>query len=256
MTKYEFLGDLSRLLSDLSEEERNEALQYYEDYFADAGREQEQAIIQELESPEKVAAKIRQTEAENLQYGEPGQMKDAAYPEVVDGSYRNADSDTGEWGSGEGNGQTEGFQKNGNSDQSASKESNSTTSVDRSNLILKWILVAILAIIIIPVVVPVIAGCAITILVLILTLFLTLFGTGIGLGVGGVVSMLIGLYHAITANVADAVVDIGAGFVMLPIGIILCYLGGLLLIKLTPGVWKLCEKLWDGICGIAQKIFH
>lgn len=256
MTKYEFLGDLSRLLSDLSEEERNEALQYYEDYFADAGREQEQAIIQELESPEKVAAKIRETEAENLQYGESGQMKDAAYPEVVDGSYRDADSGTGEWESGEGNGQTEGFQKKGNGGQSASAASKSTTSEERSNLILKWILVAILAIIIIPVVVPVIAGCVITVLVLILTLFLTFFGTGIGLGVGGVVSMLVGLYHAITANVADAIVGIGAGFVMLPIGIVLCYLGGLLLLKLMPGVWKLCEKLWDGICGIAQKVFH
>lgn len=247
MTKYEFLGDLSRLLSDLSEEERNEALQYYEDYFADAGREQEQAVIQELESPEKVAAKIRETEAENLQYGEPGQMKDAAYPEVVDGNYRSADSSAGEWGSGEG--QTEGFQKNNG-------KSKGTTPVDNSNQILKWILIVILAVIIVPVVVPVIGACVITIVVLILTLFLALFGTGIGLGIGGVVSMLIGLYHAITANVADAVVGIGAGFVMLPIGIILCYLGVLLLIKLAPGVWKLCEKLWSGICSLAQKIFH
>lgn len=251
MTKYEFLGDLSRLLSDLSEEERNEALQYYEDYFADAGREQEQAIIQELESPEKVAAKIRETEAENLQYGEPGQMKDAKYPDVVDGTYRDAGSNAGE-----GNGQTEGFQKKGNGGQNASAASKSTTSEERSNLILKWILVAILAIIIIPVVVPVIAGCVITILVLILTLFLTFFGTGIGLGIAGVASMLVGLYHAITVNVADAIVGIGAGLVMLPIGIILCYLGGLLLLKLMPGVWKLCEKLWDGICGMAQKVFH
>ena len=37
MTKYEFLGDLSRLLADLPEEERKQALHYYEDYFADAG---------------------------------------------------------------------------------------------------------------------------------------------------------------------------------------------------------------------------
>ena len=247
MTKYEFLGDLSRLLSDLSEEERNEALQYYEDYFADAGREQEQAVIQELESPEKVAAKIRETEAENLQYGEPGQMKDAAYPEVVDGNYRNADSGAGEWGSGEG--QTEGFQNH-------NEKSTGTTPVDNSNQILKWILVIILAVFIVPVVVPVVGACVITIVVLILTLFLALFGTGIGLGIGGVISMLIGLYHAITANVADAVVGIGAGFVMLPIGIILCYLGILLLLKLTPGIWKLCEKLWGGICNLAQKIFH
>lgn len=252
MTKYEFLGDLSRLLSDLSEEERNEALQYYEDYFTDAGREQEQAVIQELESPEKVAAKIRETETEQVQYGKPGQMKDAAYPEVMD---RN-NQDAGKRGSGEGFGQTGGFQQeNGYTGSNASGTSASTSSADRTNQILRWILIIVVAIIAIPVVVPVIGSFLITAVVLLFTLFIALFGTGIGLGIGGVVSMFIGLYHAITANIADAVLGIGAGLVMLPIGIILCYLGILILIKLSPGIWQLCQKLWAEICSIAQKIF-
>lgn len=252
MTKYEFLGDLSRLLSDLSEEERNEALQYYEDYFTDAGREQEQAVIQELESPEKVAAKIRETETEQVQYGEPGQMKDAAYPEVV-GHSAETDQEAGKWGNGEGFGETEEFHKEYR--HTGSSASSSTTSGDNTNQILKWILIIVVAIIAVPVIVPVFGGILITIVVLLFTLFIALFGTGIGLGIGGVISMFIGLYHAITANVADAVVGIGAGLVMLPIGIILCYLGGLILIKLSPGIWKLCQSLWSGICNIAQKIF-
>ncbi len=246
MTKYEFLGDLSRLLSDLSEEERNEALQYYEDYFADAGREQEQAVIEELESPEKVAAKIRATEEENLQYGESGQMRDGAYPEVIDGTYQEKDPNGKR---GEGSGQKEGEWQGG------SGSSASTTSADRSNQILKWILIIVLAIIAVPVVVPVIGGLLITAVVLLFAVFMALFGTGIGLGIGGVVSIFIGLYHVITANVADAIVGIGAGFIMLPIGMILCYLGGVLFIKLLPGFWHLCEKLWEGICGIAGKLF-
>lgn len=58
MTKYEFLGDLSRLLSDIPKEEREQALSYYEDYFADAGKENEEAILEELGTPQEVAKQI------------------------------------------------------------------------------------------------------------------------------------------------------------------------------------------------------
>lgn len=60
MNRQEFLERLRILLGDLSEEEREEAVQYYEDYFADAGPEMEEQIIKELGSPEKVALMIRE----------------------------------------------------------------------------------------------------------------------------------------------------------------------------------------------------
>ena len=55
MTRVEFMNELRALLWDLSVEEREEALQYYNDYFDDAGAENEADIIKELESPRKVA---------------------------------------------------------------------------------------------------------------------------------------------------------------------------------------------------------
>lgn len=55
-----FLEELKFLLSDLPEEEREEALDFYRCYFEDAGPENESRIISELESPEKVAYAIRQ----------------------------------------------------------------------------------------------------------------------------------------------------------------------------------------------------
>lgn len=55
----EFLAELERLLADLPEEERQAAIQYYEDYLQDAGEENEQEVIRELGAPEKVAATIR-----------------------------------------------------------------------------------------------------------------------------------------------------------------------------------------------------
>ena len=59
MRRTEFLAELERLLADLPEEERQAAIQYYEDYLQDAGEENEQEVIRELGGPEKVAATIR-----------------------------------------------------------------------------------------------------------------------------------------------------------------------------------------------------
>ena len=59
MNRIEFMDQLKDLLREISAEEREEALQYYEDYFADAGEEHEAEVIRELGSPQKVAATIK-----------------------------------------------------------------------------------------------------------------------------------------------------------------------------------------------------
>lgn len=59
MNKTEFMSQLERLLQNISVQERQEALQYYEDYFADAGPENEQAVIEALGNPARVAENIR-----------------------------------------------------------------------------------------------------------------------------------------------------------------------------------------------------
>lgn len=45
MGRWEFMRKLEELLSDISPSEREEALQYYNDYFNDAGRENEKEVI-------------------------------------------------------------------------------------------------------------------------------------------------------------------------------------------------------------------
>jgi uncharacterized membrane protein len=59
MTRLEFMKELESLLPDIPLDERNEALAYYNGYFDDAGEEQEEEIVKELGSPEKVAAIIK-----------------------------------------------------------------------------------------------------------------------------------------------------------------------------------------------------
>ena len=59
MNRIEFMTELASLLQDIPAEERRDAMQYYNDYFDDAGEDQEQQVIDELESPQKVAEKIK-----------------------------------------------------------------------------------------------------------------------------------------------------------------------------------------------------
>ena len=60
MDRAQFMKQLERLLSDISEAEKQEALAYYNSYFDEAGPENEASVIRELGSPGKVAAKFSQ----------------------------------------------------------------------------------------------------------------------------------------------------------------------------------------------------
>ncbi len=59
MNRQEFIAQLEYLLSDLSESDRLDAIAYYNDYFDDAGIENEERVIAELGSPGRVAAIIK-----------------------------------------------------------------------------------------------------------------------------------------------------------------------------------------------------
>ena len=58
MNKQEYLSELEAHLASLSEEERNDALRFYEEYFEDAGPENEQQVISELGKPFALAKSI------------------------------------------------------------------------------------------------------------------------------------------------------------------------------------------------------
>ena len=59
MTRNDFMNKLKSLLQEMPESEREEALQYYNDYFDDAGIDNEQEVLESLGSPEQVAASIK-----------------------------------------------------------------------------------------------------------------------------------------------------------------------------------------------------
>ena len=59
MNRTEYMRQLESLLQNISATEREEALQYYNEYFNDAGPENEQNVIEALGNPVKVAENIK-----------------------------------------------------------------------------------------------------------------------------------------------------------------------------------------------------
>lgn len=76
MNRLEFMQKLESLLSDISQGEREEALQYYNDYLNDAGVENEQEVLDSLGTPEKLANTIREGLSDN---GSDGEFTETGY---------------------------------------------------------------------------------------------------------------------------------------------------------------------------------
>ena len=105
MNRTEYMRELDALLHGISKEEREEAMQYYNDYFDDAGSENEEKVIEELGSPVKLAETIRAgingntDEAESYgEYGERGyqdrRFDSSEYPAGRDDYYKDSYSET------------------------------------------------------------------------------------------------------------------------------------------------------------------
>lgn len=77
MNRAEFLKQLEYLLQDMPEDEREDAVAYYRDYFEEAGPDQEAAVLRELGSPERIAAMIRADWNGQLKGG--GEFTDSGY---------------------------------------------------------------------------------------------------------------------------------------------------------------------------------
>ena len=82
MSRTEFMRQLESLLQNISATEREEALQYYNEYFNDAGPENEQNVIEALGNPMKVAENIKKDIFGNG-YGENSYQKINAETKAV-----------------------------------------------------------------------------------------------------------------------------------------------------------------------------
>ncbi len=77
MSKDDFMKKLEYLLSDIPEEDKADAIEYYRDYLEEAGTENEEKVIHDFGSPERIASIIRSEISGNLDEG--GGFTDKGY---------------------------------------------------------------------------------------------------------------------------------------------------------------------------------
>lgn len=223
MSRAEFMEKLRALLADVEENEREEALNYYEDYFDDAGVENEQEVIDSLGSPEKVAKTIK--DGLNDSHGETGEFSETGFSGY-------GDSVKNEVGQREVQGRRKLFDR--------------IRGLGTSGMIL----VLILAIFALPILGPV--------LITIMSVLFAVLGTaaallftgaivGVALVIAGV-AVFAAAFPAFVVSPAAGILTLGLSLLLAGIGILLTILGIWL-------VWKLIPPIIRWIVRSLQRIF-
>ena len=213
MNRNEFLSSLSRLLEDLPENERLEALQYYNDYLDDAGAENEQEVLEALGTPQKLAESIREGLGDGgRQYreGQPAERGSAAYDENR--------------------------KKNGRQNRTKKNSRMSTGMI---------IFIVICCVCAAPVLVPVVFAVAVTAAALLFAAVVTaaaLLAAGSVCIVAGIIALAVAVIKLFAAP-AGAMVAIGIGLMIIGGGLLLVLGMGWLIGNALPAVFKGCVAL-------------
>lgn len=238
MNRIEYMRELGTLLQGMPKEEREEALQYYNDYFDDAGSENEEKIIRELGSPKKLA--------ETILAGVGGETADSeAYGEYGERGYRDSRFDTsdapvrrdGFYGN-------ENTQEDGKAYSYAGNEAYTYSYTGNKNqkksTVWKVILIICILVIGVPIVIPVAGGllmAAVGILIgIVAALAAVVFG-GVAVAIAGIVVGVFGvieLFHFPVIGIGM----IGGGCLMLAAGAVLTVLIAWICIKLIPPMFR------------------
>lgn len=223
MNRVDFIKKLESLLADIPDSEREEVLQYYNDYLNDAGVENEEAVVESIGTPEQVAASIKA----GLSGGEDGEFTENGYKAFEEDS-KNV---IAEWQSVK----QEDTQENTEND---TKKISGLPAVKRKISPALLILIIIVCIISAPAVISVVAG----VLAAVFGIVISILAVAIAL-VAAVVALAIGL---LVSGIAIVGVGIGKIFVE-PLG------GGLLLAAglLCTGLGLLFTALMVWLIGKA-----
>lgn len=212
MNRAEFMKKLCTLLSDVEANEKEEALEFYEHYFEDAGEENEQEVIASLGSPEKVAQTIKDG------------LKD------IDGM-QGEFTENGYSGYGENIKEEVGYPKK--SEKAGKKSGNG-----------KMILLLILAIFALPVLGPIIMGIVSALLGILAAAVAIVFAVavvGIALLVVGASIFAIAIGKLFFVPIAGVIL-LGASLLLIGIGILAMVLGIWIVTKVVPSVIRLIVK--------------
>ena len=242
MSRIEFMQELERLLADISAAEREEALQYYNDYLNDAGVENEEEVIASWGTPEKVAATIKA----GLSGGEEGAFTENGYQDYEE----EAKNSVTEW---------KNYDKSENHAGETREENHQTVpnppAVKRKRSTAEWIAIILICLILSPVILTFGFGFLVTAFGLLIAVLAVIFSLVVTVGVLAFALLVTG------------VVLIGIGFAKMfvsPLGGTLLLAGGALsagvsLIFVALTVWvvgKAVPAVIRFIVGIFTHLFQ
>lgn len=210
MNRQEFLRQLESLLYAIPANERADALAYYNDYFDEAGIENEQNVIQELGSPQKVAQSI----IENFRSSGYEQTYENTNGQYSQNTYQNY--------------------------HHTEKKKLKTWQI---------VLLIVLAIIGSPIWIGLATGLFGVVIGIIASVFATivsLFGSGLGLMFGGIIVAGVGVL-GVMVRPLEGVTSMGVGLILTAIGILLLLLSVLITFAWLPKLVKIIVKWVKGL---------
>lgn len=217
MNRIDFMAQLKRLLSDIPESDRNDAIAYYNDYFDEAGAENEAQVIQELGNPGKVAgmirASLRNTESK-------GEYTEGGYQEAGAGANRQMPAE-----------------------RYAGRQPRRGGS--------KMVLIIILAIFASPLILGLgggVFGLVFGLFAGLIGIIVGLFGAVIGGAIGGIVAIVAGFIEMFT-NPATGLLMVGSGLISLAVTMAILCLAIWLGFRIAP-------KIFRAVMNFISRIFH
>ncbi len=250
MNRIEFMTELAALLQDVPAEERRDAMKYYNDYFDDAGEENEQRVIEELESPAKIAATIK------ADLG--GSTKE--YGEFTEKGYTDSRFDYKEMPAGRVNlrkdqqgssHQNRGHEYQGNGYQGNNYQYQSTGEQPRTSNALKIFLIILLVVVGAPIIIPV----AIAIIAVIFAMGITLFALFAGLVIASVAVAFAGVCVFI-AGIVNLIPEIAIGLALIGTGLILAVLGTIGTVVSVRICWIVLPGIIRGFIWLCRRPFQ
>lgn len=229
MNRFEYMTKLASVLQDISEEDRRDAMEYYNAYFDEAGSENEQKVIEELGDPVKLAEQIKEgvdTTSETEAHNSAGDTDHMSY------TYGQTQNTT--WNQ---SGQTFSMQPG--------------TGENQKNEDHTWrtVLIVVVAILTLPITVPLILSILGTAFGILVAAFFIVFGLIVGaaaVAIIGVVLFGVGfaaLFSELFAGLALA----GIGLILAVVGVVIA-VGMVYLCKLAiPEIAKGASVLWNKI---------
>lgn len=243
MSRWEFMRNLEELLADISPNEREEALQYYNDYFNDAGKENEEEVVAALGTPEQVAVIVKEGLSDNLEKGE-----------FTEKGFRNTATVENEVAK-----RNPAFQsQNGQTNQTEQTHQQTAEDAyakekDKKEPMPTWavVLIVVLCVFFSPVIVSLAGAALATMFSIIVGAFALVLGFScafIALLISAVILVVLGISQMFVAPL-EGIAILGAGLICAAIGLLFLLLTVFIVGVCIPGIFKGIKYIFRSIFG-------